>query len=192
MKYDFLLVWGIFRKFPVQAKCSFSPCACCVHARGGRVFPFFLRLAVLYMVLLRQFKILLGRWIGGEKNFKTLISKWARFLAATRNWRLTTTSLSTAAAARWPFSARSARRVSGGKPRTSAGTSSLPTRPTSKATSTITSSRPWSRTSRRYGHYQVLKWVANFWRITWIKSLSVFLLMTSSTAPANEGLFKLI
>ena len=36
MKYDFLLVWGIFRKFPVQAKCSFSPYACCVHARGGR------------------------------------------------------------------------------------------------------------------------------------------------------------
>ena len=36
MKYDFLLVWDIFRKFPVQAKLSFSPCACCVHARGGR------------------------------------------------------------------------------------------------------------------------------------------------------------
>jgi len=35
MKYVFLLVWGIFRKFPVQAKLSFSPYACCVHARGG-------------------------------------------------------------------------------------------------------------------------------------------------------------
>ena len=65
MKYDFLLVWGIFRKFPVQAKCSFSPFACCAHARGGRVFPFFLRLAALCMVLLRRFKILLGRWISG-------------------------------------------------------------------------------------------------------------------------------
>ena len=43
MKYDFLLVWGIFRKFPVQAKLSFSPYACCVHARGGgrESFPFF-------------------------------------------------------------------------------------------------------------------------------------------------------
>ena len=36
MKYDFLLLWGIFRKFPVQAKCSFFPYVCCVHARGGR------------------------------------------------------------------------------------------------------------------------------------------------------------
>ena len=36
MKYEFLLKWGIFRKFPVQAKLSFSPYACCVHARGGR------------------------------------------------------------------------------------------------------------------------------------------------------------
>ena len=25
MKYDFLLVWGIFSKFPVEAKLSFSP-----------------------------------------------------------------------------------------------------------------------------------------------------------------------
>ena len=32
----FLLVCDIFRKFPVQAKLSFSPYACCVHARGGR------------------------------------------------------------------------------------------------------------------------------------------------------------
>ena len=36
MKYDFLLEWGIFGKFPVQAKLSFSLYACCVHARGGR------------------------------------------------------------------------------------------------------------------------------------------------------------
>ena len=36
MKYDFLLVWGIFRKFPVQAKLSFFQYACCVHTRGGR------------------------------------------------------------------------------------------------------------------------------------------------------------
>ena len=55
----FLLFWGIFRKFPVQAKLSLSPYACCVHARGGREsFLFFLRLAALCMVLLR-------RWIGG-------------------------------------------------------------------------------------------------------------------------------
>ena len=31
-----LLVWDILRKFPVQAKLSFSQHACCVHARGGR------------------------------------------------------------------------------------------------------------------------------------------------------------
>ena len=68
MKYDFLLEWGIFGKFPVQAKLSFSPYACCVHARGGREsFLFFLRLAALCMVLLRRFKILLRRWIGGNK-----------------------------------------------------------------------------------------------------------------------------
>ena len=36
MKYDFLLEWGIFGKFPVQAKLSFTPYACCVHAWGGR------------------------------------------------------------------------------------------------------------------------------------------------------------
>ena len=32
----FLLVKGTFRKFPVQAKLSFSSYACCVHAMGGR------------------------------------------------------------------------------------------------------------------------------------------------------------
>ena len=65
MKYHFLLIWVIFRKFPVQAKLSFSPYACCVHARGGRESFLFLRLAALCMVLLRRFKILLGQWIGG-------------------------------------------------------------------------------------------------------------------------------
>ena len=32
----FLLLLGIFRKFPVQAKLLFSLYACCVYARGGR------------------------------------------------------------------------------------------------------------------------------------------------------------
>ena len=30
-KYDFMLVSGVFRKFSVQAKLSFSPCGSCVH-----------------------------------------------------------------------------------------------------------------------------------------------------------------
>ena len=123
MKFEFLLVWGIFKKFPVQAKLSFSSYACYVHARGGRTsfifslltlwnmifcwygaflenflskqnFPsphmlavcmqgegeslsFFLRLAALCIVLLRRFKILLGKWISGKEytlnltDFKT-------------------------------------------------------------------------------------------------------------------------
>ena len=74
MKYDFLLVWGIFRKFPVQAKSSLFPYACCVHAKGGREsFLFFQRLAALCMVLLRRFKILLGLWISGT---------WCKILTA--------------------------------------------------------------------------------------------------------------
>ena len=66
MKYDVLLVWGIFRKFPFQAKLSFSPYACACKGRE-RVFPFFLRLAALCMVLLGQFKILLGASSEGTK-----------------------------------------------------------------------------------------------------------------------------
>ena len=77
MKSDFLLVWVIFRKFPVQAKCPFSPYAWCVHARGGReYFLFFLRLAALCMVLLRRFKILLGLWIGGIQEHKGKPEYW--------------------------------------------------------------------------------------------------------------------
>ena len=35
LRYDFLLVWGIFRKFPVQAKLSFSPViAVCMQGEG--------------------------------------------------------------------------------------------------------------------------------------------------------------
>ena len=68
MKYCSLLEWGLFIKFPVQAKLSFSPYACCVHARGGRESFFFSRLAALCMVLLGRFKILLGLWISGIEN----------------------------------------------------------------------------------------------------------------------------
>ena len=37
----------------------------------GESLSFFLRLAALCMVLLRRFKILLGRWIGGIKCLQT-------------------------------------------------------------------------------------------------------------------------
>ena len=74
MKYVFRLERSIFRKFPVQAKLSFSPYACCLHARGGRgteSLSIFLRLAALCMVLLRRFKILLGVCLEGI-HFETI------------------------------------------------------------------------------------------------------------------------
>ena len=40
--------------------------AVCMQGRE-RVFPFFLKLAAPCMILLRRFKILLGRWISGSK-----------------------------------------------------------------------------------------------------------------------------
>ena len=51
MKYDFLLVRGIFRKFPVQAKLAFSPLACPVHVRGGRESFLFSMAAMSWLCL---------------------------------------------------------------------------------------------------------------------------------------------
>ena len=52
----FFLQWGVFRKFPVQAKLSFTQLqAVCLYWRS-RVFPFFLKLAAQCAVLLRLTK----------------------------------------------------------------------------------------------------------------------------------------
>ena len=36
--FCFLYIWGIFRRFLVQAKLFLSQYACCVHARGGKEY----------------------------------------------------------------------------------------------------------------------------------------------------------
>ena len=71
--YHYLLneIWffacmGHFWKIPCPSKMFLLPmCLLCACKGRERVFPFFLGLAALCMVLLRRFKILLGRWIGG-------------------------------------------------------------------------------------------------------------------------------
>merc|ERR1712219_71342 len=49
-------------------------CLLCACKGRERVFPFFLRLAALCMVLLRRIKILLGWWISGT-GFGTGLKK---------------------------------------------------------------------------------------------------------------------
>ena len=64
------------------AKQNFSSAhmlAVCMQGRE-RVFPLFLRLAALCMVLLRRSKILLGRWISG--NARVLLSYSMAFISS--------------------------------------------------------------------------------------------------------------
>ena len=76
--YHYLLneIWffacmGHFWKIPCLSKTSLLPiCLLCACKGREGVFPFFLRLAALCMVLLRRFKILLGRWISGKNSYK--------------------------------------------------------------------------------------------------------------------------
>ena len=57
-------------KFPCQSKTFLLPiCLLCACRGRERVFPFFLRLAALCMVLLGRFKIFLGQWISGSLLF---------------------------------------------------------------------------------------------------------------------------
>ena len=66
----FFACMGHFWKIPCPSKMFLLPiCLLCACKGRERVFPFFLRLAALCMVLLRRFKILLGRWIGGSRKF---------------------------------------------------------------------------------------------------------------------------
>ena len=58
---------GHFWKIPCPSKMFLLPiCLLCACKGRERVFPFFLRLAALCMVLLRRFKIFLGRRISGN------------------------------------------------------------------------------------------------------------------------------
>ena len=62
----FFASMGHFWKIPCPSKTFLLPiCLLCACKGRERVFPFCLRVAALCMVLLRRFKILLGRWIGG-------------------------------------------------------------------------------------------------------------------------------
>ena len=59
-------------------------CLLCACKGRERVFPFFLRLAALCMILLRRFKILLGRWISGKKT--RFESPKTRFFGISVEW----------------------------------------------------------------------------------------------------------
>ena len=74
MKYDFFCMNGAFLENSLCKQNFPSPHIPAVCMDGeGESLSFFLRLAALCMVLLRRFKILLGRWIGGMCIFAPMI-----------------------------------------------------------------------------------------------------------------------
>ena len=71
---------GHFWKIPCPSKTFLLPiCLLCACKGRERVFPFFLRLAALCMVLLRRFKILLREWSGGIQTVHLNLLKAIHF-----------------------------------------------------------------------------------------------------------------
>ena len=73
-------LYGAFLENSLSKQNLPSPHMLAVCMQGeGESLSFFLRLAALCMVLLRRFKILLGRWIGGTVIKKKVYTVNPRF-----------------------------------------------------------------------------------------------------------------